>query len=133
MAADHHLPAFLVKTHARFGTPHRILWLYAAIYSVVALLPFEDLLVVDIWLYGATNVVLQFSLIRSRSEAKDEPATYLVPGGKFGLWLNLLVPTATWVLLLVFTAREHLALGGGMILAGPLLYLGERALRRPRG
>ena len=130
MAADGHLPAFLTKTHPRFGTPHRILWIYAVLYSAMALLPFEDLLVADIWLYGAANVLLQATLIKSRSVEDGSPGGFRVPGGKAGLWLNAILPSATFALLLVFTAREHLVLGGGVVLAGPVLYGLERLLRR---
>jgi amino acid transporter len=130
MAADHHLPAFLAKTHPRFGTPSRILWLYAVIYSVMAALPFEDLLVADIWNYGASNVLLQASLIRSRWVEGQLQSGFRVPGGKVGVWMNALLPTGAWVLLLVFTAREHWVLGTSVILIGPVLYGLERLLRR---
>ena len=65
MAADGYLPRFLTKLHPRHGTPHRVLLLYA----VMAAFPFEDLLVADVWLAGASNLVLQASLLRSRREA----------------------------------------------------------------
>jgi polyamine:H+ symporter len=66
MAADGHLPAFLSARHPRHGTPHRILIGYGLIYSAMAALPFEDLLVADVWLAGASNLILQASLVRSR-------------------------------------------------------------------
>jgi len=130
MAADRHLPAFLSKTHPRFGTPSRILWAYAVIYCVMAALPFEDLLVADIWNYGASNVLLQASLIRSRSLEGVPKSGFRVPGGKVGLWLNAVVPTLAWLLLLVFTAREHWVLGSAVLLCGPLFYGLERFLTR---
>jgi amino acid transporter len=130
MADDGHLPSFLARTHPRYGTPHRILWLYAAIYAATAALPFEDLLVTDIWLYGAVNVLLQAPLIRARSVEDPRSPGFRVPGGKPGLWLNALVPTATTLLLLVLTARDHVVLGGAMLVAGPALYGLERLLRK---
>jgi amino acid transporter len=130
MAADRHLPAFLAKTHPRFGTPSRILWLYALIYSVMAAMPFEDLLVADIWNYGASNVLLQASLIRSRA-LEGMPATgFRVPGGRPGLWLNAVVPTLAWILLLVFTAREHWVLGSAVLLCGPVFWGLEKLFRK---
>jgi amino acid transporter len=129
MAADGHLPAFLSRLHPRYGTPHRVLLLYAAIYSLMAAMPFEDLLVADVWLAGASNVVLQASLVRSRS-GSDDGRGFRVPGGRAGLWLNVTLPALTWLLLLVFTARDHLLLGAGALLSGPVLYLVTRRLRR---
>lgn len=130
MAADGHLPSFLSRLHPRYGTPHRVLLVYAVIYSVMAALPFEDLLVADVWLAGASNVVLQASLVRSRSGGADDGRGFRVPGGRVGLWLNVLLPAATWLLLLVFTARDHLLLGAGALLSGPTLYLLTRRFRR---
>jgi amino acid transporter len=132
MSADGQLPRFLNKLHPRYGTPYRALLVYAAIYAVMAAIPFDNLLVADLWLAGASNLVLQASLIRSRSMLPADTPGFRVPGGKSGLWLNLLFPTATWLLLLVFTARDHLLLGGGALLAGPLLYVVTRGLRRAR-
>lgn len=123
MSAEGHLPAFLQKLDPRYGTPHRVLFLYAIIYSAMAALPFEDLLVADIWLAGASNVVLQASLVRSRSMISEDGRGFRVPGGRVGLWLTVLLPAATWLLVIVFTARDHLLLGAGALLFGPVCYV----------
>jgi hypothetical protein len=60
----------------------------------------------------------------------DDTPGFLVPGGKVGLWLNFLSPTVTWILLLVFTARDHWMLGTASVLAGPILYVVTRRFRR---
>ena len=132
MAADGYLPSFLTRLHPRYGTPHRVLVLFAVGYSLVAALPFEDLLVADMWLAGSYTVLTQFCLVSSRRHDAVDPDGFRVPGGRVGLWLNTLVPAATWILLLAFTAREHFAMGAGALLAGPLLYLLVRLLRRTR-
>jgi amino acid transporter len=129
MAADGHLPAALSKLHPRYGTPHRALFVYAAIYCAMAALPFEDLLVADVWLTGASNVVLQSSLVRSR-RPPDTGKGFRIPGGRVGLWLNVTLPAMTWVLLLVLTGRDHWRLGMGVLLAAPLLYAVQTGLRR---
>jgi APA family basic amino acid/polyamine antiporter len=131
MAEDGHLPGFLRARHPRYDTPHRALFAYAIIYSALAALPFEDLLVADVWITGASNLVLQFSLLRSRTP-EDGAAGFRVPGGRVGLWLNVALPAATWALLLVFTARDHFLLGAGSLLVAPLAWLATRALRRRR-
>lgn len=121
MAADGHLPSFLSRLHPRYGTPHRVLLLYALIYSGMAAFPFEDLLVADVWLAGASNLVLQASLVRSRRQP-DPGGGFRVPGGRVGLWLNLLLPVGSWLLLLALTGREHWRLGAGALLAGPVCW-----------
>jgi amino acid transporter len=130
MSADGQLPAFLNKLHPRYGTPHRALILYGVIYAAMAAVPFDDLLVADIWLTGASTMVLQASLIKSRSLLPADTPGFRVPGGRVGLWLNFLAPTTTWILLLALTAREHWLLGAGALLAGPVLHLVTRRQRR---
>jgi len=131
MSAEGQLPAFLQKLDPRYGTPHRVLCLYAVSYAALAALPFEDLLVADIWLTGASNLVLQASLVRSRRMIPEDGRGFRVPGGRVGLWLNVSLPAATWMLVLFFTARDHLLMGAGALLAGPAFYLlSSHVLRR---
>jgi amino acid transporter len=129
MAADGNLPRFLGRLHPRYGTPHNALLSYALIYSAMAALDFEALLVADVWLAGASNLILQASLVRSRREP-DASGGFRVPGGRVGLWLNLLMPLATWLVLLALTGREHWMLGAGALLAGPVCWAITRPLRR---
>lgn len=130
MAKNRHLPSFLRPLHPRYGTPHRILLAYAVLYGAMAALPFEKLLVADIWLTGASNVMLQASLIRSRS--RDEGGEgFRIPGGTFGVWLNATLPALTWLLVIVLTAEEHAYLGATALLAGPVFYFLRERLRRP--
>jgi amino acid transporter len=129
MSADGHLPAFLRQLHPRYGTPHRALMLYAMVYSAMAWFSFEDLLVADVWLAGASNLVLQASLLRSR-RGPDAEGGFRVPGGRVGLWLNVTLPVLTWVLLLALTGREHWRLGATALLASPILFLLTRSTRR---
>jgi hypothetical protein len=56
-----------------------------------------------------------------------------VPGGRFGLWLNTLLPTSVFLLLMLFTDRGRVALGLAFLLAGPLLYGLRRAVGRGAG
>jgi amino acid transporter len=129
MSADGIMPAFFRARHPRFGTPHRILVSYGVIYAVMAAVPFEDLLVADVWLAGASNVILQASLVRSR--ARDPGGSgFRVPGGRIGLGLNVGLPAATWLLLVAVTARDH-RLGAVALLAGPVLFALTAWTRRP--
>jgi amino acid transporter len=121
MAQDRHLPGFLRPLHPRYGTPHRILLSYALIYSAMAALPFEKILVADIWLTGASNMILQASLIRSRNQDTGGPG-FRVPGGTIGVWLNAALPASTWLLVILLTAEEHGYVGATALLAGPLYW-----------
>jgi amino acid transporter len=128
MAKDHHFPRFLSALHPRYGTPHRILIVYAVLYSVMAAMPFDDLLVADAWLAGASALLLQASLVMARRKEGVLKEGFQVPGGMTGVWLAALVPGATWILLLVLTARGHFLVGAIALLLAPTLYLLERLL-----
>jgi amino acid transporter len=131
MAADRNLPHWLSRLHPKHGTPYRILWLYALVYGVMVMLPFEALLVADMWVSGAYTMILHATLVRARSTAAPPKSDeFRVPGGKVGLWLTALVPGATWLLFLTLTAREHAVVGIGLLLVGPVLWVvGQRVLR----
>lgn len=130
MAEDGHLPAFLRARHKRFDTPHRVLLVYAVAYSAMAALPFEDLLVADLWITGASNLVLQSSLVSARYREGGNEGGFLVPGGKIGLWLNVALPTLTWGLMLYFTADEHYLLGVAALLFGTVTWFVTRRFKR---
>ncbi len=121
MSSEGDLPRLLNRLHPRYGTPHRVLIAYAVIYAVMAILPFEDLLVADSVLAGAYTVLVHFALVRSRTLEPSAPG-FRVPGGRFGLWLNTLLPASVFLLLMLFTDRSQVALGLAFLLAGPLLY-----------
>jgi amino acid transporter len=118
-AADGFLPAWLVERHPRHGTPHRVLILYAVLYAILAAVPFDELLIVDVWLFGAYDALVVWSLLRARRVADAGPQGFRLPGGTVGVVINATVLTATWGVLLVTTAREDwkAALAGGVALA----------------
>jgi amino acid transporter len=132
MAEDGNLPAWFRKIHPRFGTPYRVLWGYALVYCAMAALPFEHLLVADIWVSGAYTMILHATLIRARSKASTDDGGFRVPGGRVGLWLNAIAPGITWVVFLILTFSEHAAFGIPLLLAGPLAFTVMQAARRAR-
>jgi amino acid transporter len=117
-AADGFLPGWLVQRHPRHGTPHRVLILYAVLYAILAAFPFEELLIVDVWLFGAYDALLVWSVLRARRTADTNPEGFRLPGGTAGIVINALVLTVTWAILLVTTAREEpkAALAGAALL-----------------
>jgi amino acid transporter len=128
MSTEGDLPAFLRRLHPRHGTPHRVLVVYGFIYAAMALLPFEDLLVVDSWLAGAYTLLIHLSLWGAR-RAEPDAQGFRVPGGRLGLLANTLVPACVFVLLMLFTERDQIPLCLAFLLAAPVLYLARRGLR----
>ena len=138
-AADGFLPRWLVERHPRYGTPHRVLILYATLYALLALVPFEELLIVDVWLFGAYDALVVWSLLGARRTAGLDPEGFRIPGGTTGVIVNAAVLTLTWVVLLATTARENheAALIGAALLtigaiAAPIIAFVKRR-KRPAG
>jgi APA family basic amino acid/polyamine antiporter len=140
MAADRYLPAWLSRLHPRYGTPHRVLLIYAAGYAVLVALPFEKLLVADMWVSGSYELLALATLVRQRrlegAGASGEARVggrFRVPGGRAGLVLVVALPTLTFAVFLALTAGDHLLLGVGALLCGPAAYGVARLLRRRAG
>jgi amino acid transporter len=142
MAEDGNLPAWFRRLHPRYGTPHRVLWVYALVYCAMAALPFEQLLVADIWVTGAYTMILHATLIRARASSwsaegvespRSEEPSFRVPGGRLGLWLNALLPAITWVVFLALTFSEHAWFGIPLLLIGPFAYVAITATRKRTG
>jgi len=132
MAVDRNLPSWFSRLHPRYGTPYRVLWVYAIVYCAMAALPFEHLLVADIWVSGAYTMILHATLIRARSQASLHDGGFRVPGGRVGLWLNAIVPGITWVVFLILTFGEHARFGIPLLLLGPVAFFAMRAARKYR-
>jgi len=125
LAADRSLPGWLARLHPRRGTPHRVLLIYAGIYSILAALPFEDLIVADIWVTGAYHLLALAALVRARSTIPVRGPGFRVPGGRAGVWANFLLPLCTWLLVLAATVDRHYLLGVTALLL-PILFYGVK-------
>jgi len=130
MAEDRSLPRILSRLHPRYGTPYVALLLYAAIYSVLVWVPFERLLVVDMWVTGAYCTLTLALLVRLRSRAPEPISGFQVPGGKAGAWVVVLLPACTWVLALYATARQDWFAGTIALLTGSVIYAIMKLVRR---
>ncbi|HYV84558.1 MAG TPA: APC family permease [Patescibacteria group bacterium] len=133
-AADGFLPRWLVHRHPVHGTPHRVLVLYAAIYAALAAIPFKDLLIVDVWLFGAYDLLVMLAVVRARRVPETgDTEGFRIPGGTFGVGLSAALIGVTWIAVLIATARQNQldATAGAVALAiGFAAYPIARRLRR---
>jgi len=129
MAEDRSLPRVLARLHPRYGTPHVALLMYAAIYSVLVWLPFERLLVVDMWVTGAYCILTLALLVRLRSRSPEPIAGFQVPGGKAGAWIVVLLPVGTWLVALYATGRRNWPAGTIALLLGTVIYGAMKLVR----
>jgi amino acid transporter len=133
-AADGFLPRWLVKRHPVHGTPHRVLLLYAAIYAALAAIPFKDLLIVDVWLFGAYDFLVVLSVVSARRMAADgDVEGFRIPGGTVGVAVSAGLVGVTWIAVLIATARQNqvdATAGAIALLIGFALFPVARRFRR---
>jgi amino acid transporter len=112
MASDSLLPAWLCRLHARYRTPYWSIIASSVVVSILILWTFEDLVVMDIVLYGA-GLSLEFValfVLRIRQPLAHRP--FKIPLGNTGLLLMLLLPVSVYVIALSGALHSS----GGMVI-----------------
>ncbi|MBX9928191.1 MAG: APC family permease [Gemmatimonadaceae bacterium] len=136
LAQDGLLPRALAVT-APDGTPRRAVITAAICYSVVAVLPFAQLVVADVVLYAAALFLEFAALLQLRVRDPYWRGGFRVPTGTFGVALLAALPLMVLTFVVLIGVREG-ELGGQALLAagaaialGPMLYgLAQAAWRR---
>ncbi|MDO6429544.1 APC family permease [Flavitalea sp. BT771] len=100
MAADSLLPSWLCRLHPRFQTPYLSIIASSMVVSILILWTFEDLVVMDIVLYGA-GLSLEFVtlfVLRIRQPMAHRP--FRIPLNNTGLLLMILLPVGVYAIAL---------------------------------
>jgi amino acid transporter len=129
MAEDRFLPAPLARLHSRHSTPWVSILFNCAIYSVLVLLPFQDLLTVDVWLLSPAYSLVYLALIVMRWREPGMPRPFRIRGS----WMTLLaVSLPPWTLAAVAawqSGKEVVAadpvilwFGVACVASGPIAY-----------
>ena len=126
LGQDRLLPRSLSLLHRRYATPWVAIVISSVAYSVLALLPFTDLVVLDVWLYSLALVVElgAFLAIRVREPSLTRP--WRVPGGLTGAGLVVGLPSALALLAIATSGLTNTLVGLGAALTGPLAYVAFR-------
>ncbi|HTR99406.1 MAG TPA: APC family permease [Bacteroidota bacterium] len=97
MADDGALPALLRRTDARRGTPYASILVCALIVSGMVLWEFEDLLVIDVVLYGSGLFLEFLALISLRRLRPDARRPFRIPLGRKGLIAMTSLPALCFI------------------------------------
>jgi amino acid transporter len=100
MADDKLLPPWLNKVHPRFKTPYVSIIICSLIVSLMVLWSFEELLIIDVTVYGAGLFLEYISLIRLRLKEPDTHRPFRIPLNITGLCLMILLPLAVYIIAL---------------------------------
>lgn len=127
MAEDGFLPAGLTKLHRNYGTPWVSLIITAVCYLALTSMSVEQLTSVEMWLFSPVYIMIFLALwrLRWRKRPAGMPAKdrgYLIPAGRWGIWLVILPPLLLIAMAFWGSARIYLWSGGSAILSGFLLY-----------
>lgn len=98
MANDQLLPQKLNKLHSHYGTPYISIIICSAVVSVMVLLTFESLVIIDVTLYGAALFLEYFSLIQLRKIAPNDVRPFKIRLNKKGLMCMTLFPLTVYVI-----------------------------------
>lgn len=100
MSDDGLLPAKLHQLHPKYKTPYFSIIACAVVVSGMILWSFEDLLIIDVTVYGAGLFLEYISLIVLRIKAPNDKRPFKIPLNVTGLCLMLLFPVAVYTIAL---------------------------------
>ncbi len=126
MAEDVYLPAALTRKHSRYGTPWLAIVTSAIIYALLAWQSLGQLISVYIWLRSATTVLTVLSAWKLRRTRPGMPRTFVIPGGRIGLFYVVAAPVVMALVALLGSDRFAVIGGAIAMMLGPLVYIGVR-------
>jgi amino acid transporter len=137
MARSRLLPRVFARVHPRFGTPHGSILIAAAAHAVLATGSFEALLVIDVFLFVMSYLLIFVASVALRVKEPGLARPFRVPVGTAGMILLAGVPALVGAFVLVANGIQYLMIGGAVAATGPVAYalLGgrEEGKRRASG
>lgn len=101
MSEDKLLPSKLKALHPKFKSPYVSIICCSVVVSGMVLWKFEELLIIDITLYGAALFLEYIALIRLRKIAPDEHRPFKIPLKIPGLILMAVLPLSVYVIAMI--------------------------------
>ncbi len=96
MADDKLLPKALTKLHPKYNTPYLSIIICSLVVSLMILWSFNELLIIDVTVYGAGLFLEYATLIVMRIKQPDTHRPFKIPLGVGGLLVFLILPTAVY-------------------------------------
>jgi amino acid transporter len=123
MAQARLLPRPFALVHRRFGTPHGSILVAAAIHAVLAVGSLEVLLVIDVFLFVMSYLLIFAASVALRLKEPTLARPFRIPVGTGGLAVVAGVPALVGVLALLANGPAYLIAGGVAAATGPLAYM----------
>ena len=122
LGRDHLLPKSLAVLHPRYATPWIAIVISSLAYSALALFPFTDLVVLDVWLYSLALLVEMAAFLAIRLREPTLPRPWRVSGGLLGALLLVALPSGMALLAMATSGLTKTLVGLAAALTGPLAY-----------
>jgi amino acid transporter len=100
MADDNLLPQWFNRLHPRFNTPYVSIIICALVVSLMVLWKFEELIIIDVIVYGAGLFLEYIALIRLRVTEPGKHRPFKIRLGIGGLRLMTLLPAGVYIVAL---------------------------------
>ena len=123
MAQDGLLPRAFALVHPRYGTPWGSILIAAALHAALVTRSFETLLIMDVFLFVISYLLLLGAIVALRIKEPELPRPYRIPLGTAGVAILAAVPTIVGLWLLVANGRAAFVYGSLVAATGPLAYL----------
>ncbi|NCD68687.1 APC family permease [Mucilaginibacter agri] len=109
MADDKLLPSALTRLHPKYNTPYLSIIICSLVVSLMILWSFDELLIIDVTVYGAGLFLEYATLIKMRIREPDTHRPFKIPLGVGGLLVFLILPTAVYFVALggAFSSTEQ--------------------------
>lgn len=125
MAEDRLLPAMVMREHPRYGTPVTSILICSVVVSIMIVLSFAELLIMDVIIYGAALSLEFVALVVLRHREPHAPRPFRIPLPTKALPFFFIIPMLVYVTALVgVSISEEHAFLPTMIALG-VLVLGE--------
>lgn len=126
LAEEGFLPKGLVDIHPKYGTPWGAILLCGFVYAVLAWQTFQDLVTLNVMMYGAALVLETSAMLVLRYREPDLPRPFKIPGGWPVMAILFILPVSMVILLAGLSIKEEgwakQWLTIGAILSGPVIY-----------
>jgi amino acid transporter len=129
MSEDRLLPSRLNSIHPRFKTPYISIIVCSCVVSFMILFPFEDLLVIDVTLYGAAMFLEFISLIILRIKEPAAHRPFKIPFNVVGLSLMTLLPLSVYSIAIAAAFMDEGGAFSSLVFAVLALLSGEAIWR----
>ena len=122
LADDNLAPPILVKCDKKHGVPYVAVLSVAITNMVLCVLPFEVVIVVDVFLLVSAYIMIFISAMILRKKIPADQIKFKIPGGYAFLCLICIVPILIGIFSFFINGTEYFI--GGMIgiVSGPILY-----------